>query len=135
MSASRRPPLATSDTATDVLAHAAAVGRVVAAWRAPLGLTANQGDVLLQVFAGGAVSAAHLTRVVGITSASMSRLLGVLEEGGWILRTPHPDDARATVVQPSKRLVLALEDLERDLAAPVPVRPRPGAAVSAASGL
>jgi DNA-binding MarR family transcriptional regulator len=119
----------------DALAAAATVARVVAAWRAPLGLSANQAEVLLQVYDGGAVSAAHLTRVVGITSASMSRLLGVLEEGGWILRAPHPDDARASVVQPTKRLVLVLEQLEQRLEASVRASWRPGAAASASSAL
>lgn len=99
------------------LEHAARIARVIAQWRVEHGFTANQAEALLQTYDAAALSAAELSRRVGITTASMSRLLAGLERGGWIVRAPDPDDARRSFVQPSKRLALAVETLAGLLAA------------------
>lgn len=83
----------------------------VASWREQHGLTGNQCEVLLHVYDRGSPTAAELADLVAITSASMSRLLSVLETGGWIHRRPDERDARRSLVFPSKRLTRAIDDL------------------------
>ncbi|MCW2949428.1 MAG: transcriptional regulator, MarR family [Thermoleophilia bacterium] len=78
--------------------------RELTAWRVELGLTAHQAEVLVHVLDAGATSAAELSRNVGISTASMSRLLEQIEAAGWVIRVPDPRDARRVLVQPSKRL-------------------------------
>jgi DNA-binding MarR family transcriptional regulator len=89
--------------------------RAIAQWRVSQGLTANQADALLQTYDAGALSAADLSRRIGITTASMSRLLAGLERDGWIVRAPDPYDARRSFVQAGKRLALAIERLAATL--------------------
>lgn len=103
------------------IVEAARIGRVIARWRVLHGLTANQADALLQAFDAASLSGADLSRRVGITTASMSRLLAGLEAHGWIVRVPDPGDARRTFVQASKRLAVAIESLQRELALGGPV--------------
>lgn len=98
------------------LAAAARVGRAIARWRIQHGLTANQADALVQAWDAAALTAADLSRRVGITTASMSRMLAGLEHDGWIERLPDPHDARRSIVQASKRLARAMEGLARELA-------------------
>jgi DNA-binding MarR family transcriptional regulator len=93
------------------LAHAARIGRAIAQWRVSQGLTANQADALLQTWDAGALSAADLSRRIGITTASMSRLLAGLERDEWIVRAPDPYDARRSYVQAGRRLSIAIERL------------------------
>lgn len=90
---------------------------VVAAWRAAHGLTANQGEVVAHVYDHGAVTASQLSRLVGITSASMTRLVARLEADGWIERSPDVYDGRRIVLQPTKQLVRAIDELEGRLMA------------------
>ena len=75
-----------------------------AVWRVEQGITAHQAEVLVHVLDAGATSAADLSRRVGISTASMSRLLEQVEAAEWIVRVPDPRDARRVLVQPSKRL-------------------------------
>jgi DNA-binding MarR family transcriptional regulator len=97
----------TPDSASDRIDRLGDVARVLrdfASWRVGLGITAHQGEVLVHVLDAGATSAADLSRRVGISTASMSRLLEQVEAAGWILRVPDPRDARRVLVQPSKQL-------------------------------
>jgi DNA-binding MarR family transcriptional regulator len=95
------------------LARAARIGRAIAQWRVSQGLTANQADALLQTYDAGALSAADLSRRIGITTASMSRLLA--GKDGWVVRAPDPYDARRSFVQAGKRLAVAIERLAHAL--------------------
>ena len=87
------------------------VARALATWRVRHGLTANQAEVLVHVFDRGTVTGSELAHLVGITTASMTRLLAVLERDGWVHRHPDPQDGRRVVVRPSKQCVRALDDL------------------------
>lgn len=83
--------------------------RAVARWRIRHQLTAHQAETCLLVSETGAISAADLSREVGITTASMSRLLAQLEQAGWITREPDARDARRQIVRPSQRLEEAMQ--------------------------
>lgn len=92
---------------TSELAHVRELSvsiRTIARWRVEQGLTAHQAEVCLVVLDSGAISAAEISRSIGITTASMSRLLAQLEKAGWIMREPDTRDARRQVVRPAKRL-------------------------------
>ena len=89
---------------------------LVAAWRTEHALTANQAEVLLHVYDAGAITSSELSRLVGITTASMTRLIGRVEEAGWLGRTPDEHDRRRVVLRPTKRLARAIDDIEARLA-------------------
>lgn len=64
---------------------------------APLGLTAQQGAVLMRVALGE--NAPHqLAVLVGTDTAGMTRLLDRLAAKGLVRRSPHPSDRRAQIV-------------------------------------
>ncbi len=88
---------------------------IVASWRTMHGLTAHQAEVLIQVHAAGAITAAQVCRVIGITTASMTRIIGHLEHGGWLLRVRDDTDARRLILQPTKQMARAIDELERAL--------------------
>ncbi len=101
---------------TDISSVARTLG-IVGAWRSLNGLTAHQAEVLIQVHAAGAITAAEVCRIIGITTASMTRIIAHLEQGGWLLRIRDDTDARRLILQPTKKMARAIEDLERALVA------------------
>lgn len=95
--------------------HVAAVLATLASWRRRHQLTAHQGEVLVQLHAAGAITAAEVCRVIGITTASMTRIVAHLEHDGWVLRVRDDADARRLILQPTKQLARAIDELEHDL--------------------
>lgn len=93
--------------------HIARVLDAVAAWRTAHGLTAHQAEVLIHVHARGAITASDACRRIGITTASMTRIVAHLEAGGWLLRLRDDADARRLLLQPTKQMANAIEALER----------------------
>lgn len=90
----------------------ASMVRTLAAWRVRHGLTGHQAEVLLLVHDAGAVTSATLSRDLGLTTASMARLVALLVGQEWIHRVPDGRDARQILLQPTKRLVRACAELE-----------------------
>ncbi|MCW2960568.1 MAG: MarR family [Thermoleophilia bacterium] len=88
-----------------------AANHVLTAWRIEHGLTANEGAVLLEIYWAGAIGAAALSRAVGISTASMSRMIARLEGEGWLARSGDERDGRRLLIQPSKRLANAAAGL------------------------
>ncbi len=89
---------------------------LVAAWRSLHGLTAHQSEVLVHLYAEGAITAADACRILGLTTASMTRIVARLEAAGWLLRIRDDADARRLILQPTKQLVRAIEELDAALA-------------------
>lgn len=101
------------------MSHAAAhMIRVLAAWRVKHALTGHQAEALLLVHDVGAVTSATLSRDLGLTTASMARLVARLETDGWLQRVPDGTDARQILLQPTKHLVRACAELDPGGAAP-----------------
>lgn len=66
---------------------------------ADLGIPPRQARVLDALDRMGKASQADLARAFDLTPASMSTMTVRLLESGFILRSPHPDEARSNVLQ------------------------------------
>ncbi|HEU0257130.1 MAG TPA: MarR family transcriptional regulator [Microbacteriaceae bacterium] len=92
-----RPP-----TGTDLAGMLrTSVGRLSYCLRGPAaqsGLTPTRLTALVSLEKTGPVRPGQLARGLGISAASMSRLLEALQVGGWVRRQPDPDDQRASLV-------------------------------------
>ncbi len=84
----------------------------LAHWRVRHQLTAHQAEVVVHLYDHGAITSADLSRAIGITTASMARLVARLEASGWLRRVPDERDGRRVVLQPTKQLVRAIEELD-----------------------
>ena len=51
---------------------------------------------------------------MGISPASMTRLVDIMREAGWVLRERHPEDQRAYVLRLSERGEETLDGLRRE---------------------
>lgn len=73
-------------------------------------LTPARANALIVLFnARGPINAQQLAADLGITAATVSRLIRPMEEDGWIERTPDPQDGRAMLLQltPKTRAMFA----------------------------
>jgi DNA-binding MarR family transcriptional regulator len=68
----------------------------------PLGITAQQGAVLMRA-ALGERSPRQLAYLVGTDTAGMTRLIDRLVAKGLLVRSAHPEDRRAVVVEPTEQ--------------------------------
>ncbi len=69
-----------------------------------IGLNDVDLDCLEVISREGPTSPAKLTRRLGLHPATMTGILTRLEASGWILRSAHPGDRRATLLRvPAKR--------------------------------
>jgi DNA-binding MarR family transcriptional regulator len=91
--------------------------RVLVGWRTAHRLTCHQAEILVLLYDAGAATSAELSRGIGITTASMARIVPKLEGGGWIERTADERDARRTLLLPTKQLSRAIEELDERRAA------------------
>lgn len=94
------PPPFAVDSITYQLFHTVRMlGRAVESRTQAAGLNRSRGMVLghLAHHTEG-VTATELRRCLGVTAASMSRLLSDMERDGLLQRTPHPVDARAMLI-------------------------------------
>jgi DNA-binding MarR family transcriptional regulator len=64
-----------------------------------LGLTPPLFAVMVVLQASGPMTQSRLSDGVGIDRATMVRLVDALEQRAWLIRTPHPQDARALLVR------------------------------------
>ena len=101
-----------NDVARSRVHQIAATLAELAAWRVRHGLTAHQSEVVVHLYDNGAITSADLSRAIGITTASMARLVARLEASGWLRRVPDERDGRRVVLHPSKQLVRAIEELD-----------------------
>lgn len=62
-------------------------------------LTPSQMAVLGTLFREGPHTPAALAASEHVQPPSMTRIIGVLEQGGWVVKHPHPDDKRQLLVE------------------------------------
>lgn len=74
-----------------------------------LGITGQQGRVLLLVASGKCLLAAELAREFGIDTGSVTRLIDRLEERGLLIRMRAPEDRRVVrlILMPEGRAIAA----------------------------
>ena len=88
------------------------------------GMGFARGRVLWALQESGPVVMRALSQQLGISPRTVTGLVDALEADGWVTRTPHPDDRRATIISitPSAESVLSTlrssyEGLAHDLLA------------------
>jgi len=91
------------------------------------GMGFARGRVLWALQESGPVVMRALSQRLGISPRTVTGLIDALEADGWVTRTPHPEDRRATIiaVTPAAETALAslraaYEGLAHDLLADVP---------------
>jgi DNA-binding MarR family transcriptional regulator len=91
------------------------------------GMGFARGRVLWALGQSGPVLMRALSQALGISPRTVTGLVDGLEADGWVTRSPHPDDRRATIISltPAAQAALAglrenYEGLAHDLLAGVP---------------
>jgi DNA-binding MarR family transcriptional regulator len=69
--------------------------------------------LLLRLESDGPQRVAHLAAALGLDGSTVTRQLAALDEAGWITRSSHPDDARATLVEATPAGLAAMDDLRQ----------------------
>jgi DNA-binding MarR family transcriptional regulator len=75
------------------------------------GLGFARGRVLWALADSGPVLMRALSQALGISPRTVTGLVDALEADGWVTRTPHPADRRATIISLSADAVSALAGL------------------------
>ena len=69
--------------------------------------------LLLQLENDGPQRVARLAASLGLDGSTVTRQLAALDANGWVVRTPDPADARATVVAATPEGLAAMDDLRQ----------------------
>lgn len=96
-------------TATALARAAMAHRNRAAALLADVGLHPGQEFLLSTLDAHGPLSVGELAARLGVEQPTVTRTLGRIDDRGWVVRTPDPDDGR--------RVLLSLTDAGRDVLA------------------
>lgn len=67
------------------------------------GLTRARAQVIWQLFHQGPVTQRELSQALRVTPRNVTGLLDALQADGFVLRSPHPSDRRATLVSLTER--------------------------------
>jgi DNA-binding MarR family transcriptional regulator len=81
------------------------------------GLGFARGRVLWALHASGPVLMRALSQALGISTRTVTGLVDALEADGWVTRTPHPEDRRATIISLTQAANIALARLREFYAA------------------
>lgn len=79
------------------------------------GLSATQWRLLRHAIQDGPATQAMLAEALDVEPISVSRLVDRMEQSGWVIRMPHPQDRRARIVQPTDK-AMAVAASVRDIA-------------------
>lgn len=86
----------------------------------PAGLTAARTHLLWAAHHSGPTTQQALARALQVSARNVTGLVDALESGGFVRRSPHPTDRRATLValtEQGTRVVTEMEDQRRRIAA------------------
>jgi DNA-binding MarR family transcriptional regulator len=81
--------------------------------KSTLDLTRAQCRALAYLAHHGEISQASLADILEVAPISAGRLLDRMEEGGWIVRRPNPDDRRERLVRMTAKAAKALDKARR----------------------
>lgn len=65
------------------------------------GLSSAQWRLLAHVLRHGAIAQARLADLLEVEAISVSRLIDRMEQAGWVIRLPDPNDRRVKMIAPS----------------------------------
>jgi DNA-binding MarR family transcriptional regulator len=90
--------------------------RRLRAQRVNTSATLSQLSALGTVCKSGPLSAGEIAAIEQVQPPSMTKILALLEQSGWIERSSHPDDRRQSIIAitPAGRQLLAEETRARD---------------------
>lgn len=74
-----------------------------AIWRRQLGINANERLAITHLIASGALTAADLSKRIGMTSAAVTTLIDRLEASGLVKRVPDSKDRRCILLYPTRK--------------------------------
>src|SRR5215469_7703873 len=78
------------------------------------GLGFARGRVLWALHASGPVLMRALSQALGISPRTVTGLIDGLEADGWVTRSPHPEDRRATIISLTPAAETALARLQEN---------------------
>lgn len=93
----------TSIALDSLLALTSRLAEMMEQGMAERGLSRSRATLLLQLHWHGPAVQRRLSQVLGVTPRYVTGLVDALEADGWVRRTPHPTDRRATVVDLTER--------------------------------
>jgi DNA-binding MarR family transcriptional regulator len=76
------------------------------------GLSYARGRAVAALHDSGPMVMSALSRALGVTPRTVTGLVDALEADGWVTRSPHPTDRRATVIQVTPRAAETFARLE-----------------------
>ncbi len=104
------------DTLAMLLSDASrAIRRQFEAQTATYGLSATQWRLLGLTLRNGPMTQAMLAERLDVEPMSVSRLIDRMEQSGWVVRAPHPEDRRARIVLLTDRAREAAPEVKRVL--------------------
>ena len=99
-----RPDMALRVEALDrIFELAARLGEMMARALDERGLSTSRAEVLFVLHARGPMVQRELSQALRCTPRHVTGLIDVLEAQGWVARSPHPTDRRATLVHLTTR--------------------------------
>jgi len=99
-----------------LLRFAARYERVNVKWRRELGISTNERLVLAHLSHEGSLTAADLSKRVGMTSAAMTTLIDRLEAANLVKRVPDQRDRRRILLYPTKHMLQSSQELTESVA-------------------
>lgn len=79
---------------------------------APMGLKSCHASYLMEICRCPGISQDRLARRICINKSNITRQLAVLEEGGFVTRTPSPEDKRVTMLYPTEKALALLPEIQ-----------------------
>lgn len=80
---------------------------------APLGLKACHGSYLTEICAQSGISQEQLAKRICINKSNVARQVAILEEGGFLQRTPCGEDKRIMRLYPTEKTLQLLPQLQQ----------------------
>lgn len=94
-----------------------AISRCAAAYRqeklAPLGLKAVHASYLATLCRNPGITQEQLAKLVFVNKSNTARQVAVLEEAGFVRRSPSPEDKRAMLVYPTEKAFEVLPQIRQ----------------------
>lgn len=102
---------------SEIMRNMTDIARCAAQFRseelAPMGLKSCHASYLCVICANPGITQDQLARRIFINKSNVARQLAALEEDGFVIRKPAPDDKRAMQVFPTQKTLDCLPKLNR----------------------